>query len=61
MVLAGLEDFERRHVYLTGLAAAIGTLVLVVYFTVPVSNSRIRRCSSAWRWALRSSSPCFAA
>ena len=39
MVLAGLEDFERRHVFLTGLrAAATGMLVLVVYFTVPVSN-----------------------
>jgi hypothetical protein len=39
MVLAGLEDFERRHVFLTGLrAAATGMLVLLVYFTVPVSN-----------------------
>jgi len=39
MVLAGLEDFERRHVFLTGLrAAATGLLVLVVYFTVPVST-----------------------
>jgi hypothetical protein len=39
MVLAGLEEFERRHVFLTGLrAAATGALVLVVYFTVPISN-----------------------
>ena len=38
MVVAGLEEFERRHLFLTGLrAAATGTLVLVVYFTVPVS------------------------
>jgi len=39
MVLAGFEEFERRHVFLTGLrAAATGVLVLVVYFTVPVSD-----------------------
>jgi len=39
MVLAGLEEFERRHLFLTGLrAAATGALVLVVYFTVPVSS-----------------------
>ena len=39
MVLAGLEEFERRHVFLTGLrAAATGMLVLVVYFFVPVNN-----------------------
>jgi voltage-gated potassium channel len=38
MVLAGLEEFERRHVFLTGLrAAATGALVLVVYFTAPVN------------------------
>jgi len=39
MVLAGLHEFERRHVFLTGVrAAATGLLVLVVYFIVPVSN-----------------------
>ena len=38
MVLAGLENFERRHLFLTGLrATATGALVLVVYFTVPIS------------------------
>jgi hypothetical protein len=39
MVMAGLEEFERRHVVLTGIrAAATGVLVLVVYFVVPISN-----------------------
>ncbi len=39
MVVAGLEEFERRHLFLTGLrATATGALVLVVYFTVPISN-----------------------
>jgi hypothetical protein len=38
MVVAGLEEFERRHLFLTGLrASATGFLVLVVYFTVPIS------------------------
>jgi hypothetical protein len=39
MVVAGLEEFERRHLFLTGLrASATGFLVLVVYFTVPISD-----------------------
>ena len=39
MVVAGLEDFERRHLFLTGLrATATGALVVVVYFTAPISN-----------------------
>jgi hypothetical protein len=39
MVIAGLEEFERRHLFLTGLrASATGFLVLVVYFTVPISD-----------------------
>jgi hypothetical protein len=39
MVVAGLEAFERRHLLLTGLrASATGALVLVVYFTVPISD-----------------------
>jgi hypothetical protein len=39
MVLSGLEEFERRHIFLTGIrSAATGALVLVVYFTVPISN-----------------------
>jgi len=39
MVLAGWEEFERRHVFLTGVrAAATGFLVLVVYFTAPISD-----------------------
>jgi voltage-gated potassium channel len=39
MVVAGLEEFERRHLFLTGLRAfATGFLVLVVYFTAPISN-----------------------
>jgi hypothetical protein len=39
MVVAGLEEFERRHIWLTGLrASATGFLVLVVYFTVPISD-----------------------
>jgi hypothetical protein len=38
-MLAGWEDFERRHIFLTGLrACATGALVLVVYFTVPLSD-----------------------
>src|SRR5690349_20896717 len=39
MVVAGWEDFERRHLFLTGIrAAATGLLVLVVYFIIPISN-----------------------
>ena len=39
MALAVWEDLERRHILLTGVRA-IGTsaLVLLVYFTVPISN-----------------------
>ena len=39
VVVAGLQEFERRHLFLTGVrATATGALVLVVYFTVPISN-----------------------
>ena len=39
MVVAGLEEFERRHLFLTGLRATLtGALVVVVYFMAPISN-----------------------
>ena len=39
MALAGWENIERRHVFLTGVRAfATGFLVLVVYFTVPLGD-----------------------
>jgi len=38
-MVAAWEEFERRHIFLTGLrACATGALVLVVYFTVPISD-----------------------
>jgi hypothetical protein len=38
-MVIGLHEFERRHLFLTGLrASATGMLVLVVYFTVPISD-----------------------
>jgi|SRR5689334_3733477 voltage-gated potassium channel len=39
MVLAGFENFERRHLWLTGLRAGLTSIaVLAVYFLVPISN-----------------------
>jgi voltage-gated potassium channel len=40
VVLAGWENIERRHVFLTVVrACATGVLVLVVYFIVPISDN----------------------
>jgi hypothetical protein len=39
VVLAGWENLERRHIFFAGLrAVATSTIVLAIYFTVPVSD-----------------------
>jgi hypothetical protein len=39
MVFAGLENIERRHLWLTGLRAGLTSIaVLAVYFLVPISH-----------------------